>query len=74
MISLAYDTGLRRAELVAVETHHVRPVEDGHELFIPAVKGGTEGYRAYLTPETVKLMSGNGCAPRAWPWNSDGRS
>ena len=56
LISTAYDTGLRRAELVAVHTHHVTEVEDGFELFIPAIKGGFEGYHAFLTPESVRLV------------------
>jgi len=56
MVSTAYDTGLRRAELVAVEGWHIRASEDGFELFIPVIKGGTEGFSAFLTAETVRLL------------------
>ena len=57
LISTAYDSGLRRAELVAIHTHQVGKVEAGHEIFVPRIKGGVEGYLAFITADTADLIA-----------------
>ena len=61
MLHLAYDTGLRRAELVRVEVAHLEgPGSDGAgRLFIPSSKTDQEGEGAYayLSPATMRAIA-----------------
>jgi len=60
MLSLAYDTGLRASELVAVEVAHILPVTDPDAglLSIVRSKGDSEGVgaTAFLSPRTVRVV------------------
>lgn len=61
MLRLAYDTGLRRAELVRVEVEHIEgPEIDGAgRLFVPLTKTDQEGEGAYayLSPPTMRAIA-----------------
>ena len=57
LISTAYDSGLRRAELVAIHTHQLGRVEEGHEIFVPRIKGSVDGYLAFITADTADLIA-----------------
>lgn len=63
LLSVAYDTGLRASELVAIEVSHILEALDPEArlLEIPRSKGDTdgEGATAYLSPRSVR-------ATRAW--------
>lgn len=60
LLSLAYDTGLRASELVAVERDHILPASDpdARLLHIPRTKGDSEGEgaTAFLSPRTVRAV------------------
>lgn len=60
LLSLAYDTGLRSSELVAVELAHIMPGTDpdARLLSIPRSKGDSEGAgaTAFLSPRTVRAV------------------
>lgn len=61
LLRVAYDTGLRRAELVRVEVAHIDgPDSDGAgRLFIPTTKTDQEGEGAYayLSPATMRATA-----------------
>jgi len=60
LLSLAYDTGLRASELVAVEVGHILPATDpdARLLAIPRSKSDREGEgaTAFLSPRTVRAV------------------
>jgi integrase len=60
LLSLAYDTGLRASELVAVEVGHILPAidADARLLAIPRSKSDSEGEgaTAFLSPRTVRAV------------------
>lgn len=60
LLRIAYDTGCRRSELVAIECRHIDgPDSDGAGvLFIPSSKTdqSSEGQHAYLSPATMKAI------------------
>ncbi|MGF7156191.1 integrase [Novosphingobium gossypii] len=60
LLSLAYDTGLRASELVAVELGHILPATDpdARLLSIPRSKSDSEGEgaTAFLSPRTVRAV------------------
>ena len=61
LLRLAYDTGARRSELVAIEVSHIDgPDGDGAGvLFIPSSKTDQagEGAEAYLSPATITAIA-----------------
>ena len=60
LLSLAFDTGLRRSELVAVHWGHVeRGAGDGGRLFVPRSKSDQEGAGAYayLSARTMAALA-----------------
>ena len=60
LLSLAYDTGLRRSELVAIRSFHIeRGSADGGRLFVPRSKTDQEGggAYAYLSARTMKAIN-----------------
>lgn len=61
MLRIAYDTGCRRSELVAIECRQIDgPDSDGAGvLFIPSSKSDQfgEGQHAYLSPATMKAIA-----------------
>lgn len=61
LLSLAYDTGLRASELVAVEVGHILPATDpdARLLAIPRSKSDSEGEgaTAFLSPRTVRAVN-----------------
>ena len=59
LLSLAYDTGLRRAELVRVLHEHIERLRGGAgRLFLPTSKTDREGEGAYayLSPRSMKAL------------------
>lgn len=61
LLSLAFDTGLRRSELVAVRWPHVeRGPSGGGRLFVPRSKADQEGAGAYayLSARTMAALGG----------------
>ncbi|MYM00207.1 integrase [Novosphingobium sp. FGD1] len=60
LLSLAYDTGLRASELVAVKVGHILPATDpdARLLSIPRSKSDSEGEgaTAFLSPRTVRAV------------------
>ncbi|WP_298463994.1 tyrosine-type recombinase/integrase [uncultured Erythrobacter sp.] len=60
LLRIAYDTGCRRSELVAIECRHIEgPESDGAGvLFIPSSKTdqASEGQHAYLSPAAMKAI------------------
>lgn len=59
LLSLAYDTGLRRAELVRILHEHIERLRGGAgRLFLPTSKTDREGEGAYayLSPRTMKAL------------------
>ncbi|NNM78584.1 tyrosine-type recombinase/integrase [Sphingomonas sp. ID1715] len=61
LLSLAFDTGLRRSELVAIRCGHLeRGSSGGGRLFVPRSKADQEGAGAYayLSPRTMTALSG----------------
>ena len=59
LLSLAYDTGLRRSEIVAVLWPHVTQVGDAGRLFVPRSKTDTEGAGSYafLSARTMAALA-----------------
>lgn len=60
LLSLAFDTGLRRSELVAVRCGHVERGSGGSgRLFVPRSKADQEGAGAYayLSPRTMRAVA-----------------
>lgn len=61
LLSIAYDTGLRASELVAIQIEHIKPANDpdARLLFIPRSKGDQagEGATAYLTIRSVAALN-----------------
>lgn len=61
LLRIAYDTGCRRSELVAIRCEHIEgPDEEGAGvLFIPSAKTDQagEGDLAYLSPATMRAMA-----------------
>jgi integrase len=61
LLSLAYDTGLRASELVAVTVEHIIPATDpdARLLTIARSKGDSEGEgaTAFLSPRTVRAVA-----------------
>lgn len=61
LLSLAYDTGLRAAELVAIAVEHIIEAidPDARLLSIPRSKGDPEGEgaTAFLSPRTVRAVA-----------------
>lgn len=59
LLSLAYDTGLRVSELVAVRCEAIEPADDGSAVLeVPRSKTDQEGQGAYawLSPDTVRRL------------------
>jgi integrase len=58
LLSLAFDTGLRRSELVAIRCGHVERAPSGGRLFVPRSKADQEGAGAYayLSPRTMASL------------------
>jgi site-specific recombinase XerD len=58
LLSLAFDTGLRRSEIVAVQWGHVERSATGGRLFVPRSKGDQEaaGAYAYLSARTMNAL------------------
>ena len=60
LLSVAYDTGLRASELVAIEVEHIIEAIDPEArlLLIPRSKGDSEGEgaTAYLSPRSVRAL------------------
>lgn len=60
LLSVAYDTGLRASELVAIDVAHIRPASDPHcrLLMIPRHKGDQEGEgaTAFLSERSVLAL------------------
>ncbi|SEJ96863.1 Phage integrase family protein [Sphingobium sp. AP50] len=60
LLSIAYDTGLRASELVAIEVEHILPSSDPHTrlLAIPRHKGDQEGEgaTAFLSERSVLAL------------------
>lgn len=70
LLSLAFDTGLRRSEIVAVRWPHVERGSSGAgRLFVPRSKGDQEGAGAYafLSPRTMAALD-------AWAETAGGRN
>lgn len=60
LLNLAFDTGLRRSEIVAVRCGHVeRGASGGGRLFVPRSKADQEGVGAYayLSPRTMRAIA-----------------
>lgn len=60
LLSLAFDTGLRRSEIVAIRCGHVeRGTAGGGRLFVPKSKADPEGAGAYayLSPRTMRALA-----------------
>lgn len=61
LLSVAYDTGFRSSELVAIEVAHIRPAIDPNArlLHIARSKGDQEGEgaTAYLSPRSVSALA-----------------
>lgn len=59
LLSLAFDTGLRRSELVAVQWGHVERGGSGGRLFVPRSKADQEGAGtyAYLSARTMAALA-----------------
>src|SRR5690606_32235175 len=59
LLSLAFDTGLRRSEIVAIAWHHIEQGRaGGGRLFVPRSKSDQEGSGsyAYLSPRTMAFL------------------
>lgn len=59
LLSLAFDTGLRRSELVAIRCSHIeRGSRGGGRLFVPRSKADQEGSGTYafLSPRTMAAL------------------
>lgn len=59
LLSVAYDAGLRRSEIVRIQIHHVERLPDGEaSLFIPRSKTDQEGEgaRAWLSTRSVEYL------------------
>lgn len=60
LLSLAFDTGLRRSEVVAVRTHHIeKGIAGAGRLFVPRSKSDQEGAGAYayLSVRSMTLLA-----------------
>jgi integrase len=60
LLSLAFDTGLRRSEIVAIRCSHVeRGSKGGGRLFVPRSKADQEGAGTYafLSPRTMRALA-----------------
>jgi len=60
LLSLAFDTGMRRSEIVAVRWPHLeRGTKGGGRLFVPRSKSDQEGAGtyAYLSPRTMEALT-----------------
>lgn len=60
LLSLAFDTGLRRSEMVAVQWGHIECGATGGRLFVPRSKADQEaaGAYAYLSARTMVALDG----------------
>ncbi len=57
LISLAYDTGLRRSELVAVDCRDLVSNGTAWSLTVPRTKTSTEADVVFLSEETIRLVA-----------------
>lgn len=58
LVSVAYDTGCRRSELVRMDAQHLREGNEGAgTVLVPRTKGDTYGHVRYLAPDTYERLA-----------------